>query len=209
VPEGRRSTAEVRRLLLEAAQELFSSKGYANTTTREIAERAGVSETLLFRHFSSKQKLFERAIVRPFGDFVGEFVAQWEAHDPGEQTPEELFRFFVAGFYDLLREHRALALALASASLFETGGAGPFDDRTSPLSELLKQIDKIAVAESEIRGFAYDPPVAVRLVFGMILSVTLLEDWLFPPRKKPSRARAVNEVVGMMLGGLTQRPRPD
>jgi len=46
-------------------------------------------------------------------------------------------------------------------------------------------------------------------VFGMILSVTLLEDWLFPPRKKPSRSRAVNEVVGMMLGGLTQRPRPD
>jgi AcrR family transcriptional regulator len=209
VPEGRRSTAEVRRLLLEAAQELFAAKGYANTTTREIAERAGVSETLLFRHFSSKQKLFERAIVRPFGDFVDEFVAQWEAHAPGELTPEELFRLFVTGFYDLLREHRALALALASASLFETGSAGPFGGRTSPLSELLKQIDKIAVAESEIRGFAYDPPVAVRLVFGMILSVTLLEDWLFPPGKKPSRARAVNEVVGMMLDGLTHRPAPE
>ncbi len=208
MPEGRRSTAEVRRLLLEAAQELFAAKGYANTTTREIAERAGVSETLVFRHFSSKQKLFERAIVRPFGDFVAEFVAQWEAHAPGEQTPEELFRLFVTGFYDLLREHRELALALASASLFESGSADLFGDNQSPLSELLKQIDKIAVAELDIRDFAYDPPVAVRLVFGMILSVTLLEDWLFPPRKKPSRARAINEVVGMMVDGLTHRPPP-
>lgn len=201
----RRSTAEVRRLLLEAAQELFATRGYASTTTREIAERAGVSETLLFRHFSSKQRLFDRAILRPFGDFVSEYVERWESDAPGEQTPEELFRLFVTGFYDLLREHRELALAMASASLFENGSTELFAGRKSPLSELLKHIDTIAEAESAARGFAYDPPVAVRLVFGMILSVTLLEDWLFPPRRKPSRTRAVNEIVGMMLDGLTHR----
>jgi AcrR family transcriptional regulator len=139
---------------------------------------------------------------------VSEFVEQWESHAPGEQTPEELFRFFVAGFYDLLREHRELALAMASASLFENGSTEMFGGRNSPLSELLKRIDKIAEAESAARGFPYDPPVAVRLVFGMILSVTLLEDWLFPPRRKASRARAINEIVGMMRGGLTHRDPP-
>ncbi|MGH9037909.1 MAG: TetR/AcrR family transcriptional regulator [Acidimicrobiia bacterium] len=205
---GRRSSAEVRRLLLEAAQELFAAKGYAATTTREIAERAGVSETLLFRHFSSKQRLFDRAILRPFQDFVAEFVEQWEAHDPGEQTPEELFRYFVGGFYDLLQENRELTLALAAASLFEGDANGMFGSRNSPLSELLKRVDDVAEAESAIRGYAYDPPVAVRLVVGMILSVTLLEDWLFPPRRRPSRTRAVNEIVAMMKDGITHRTVP-
>ena len=40
------------------------------------------------------------------------------------------------------------------------------------------------------------------------LSVTLLENWLFPPRRKASRARAINEIVGMMRGGLTHRDPP-
>jgi AcrR family transcriptional regulator len=45
---------------LIAAAELFSQKGYAATTTREIAQRAGVSEGALFKYFATKEALFER-----------------------------------------------------------------------------------------------------------------------------------------------------
>ena len=189
---------------MESARDRFAAKGYSSTTTKEIADRAGVSETLLFRHFSSKDRLFEKAILRPFGEFVTDFVEQWEASAPGAQSAEELFRRFVSGLYDLLRAHRELALAMASASLFENGSGARFGGPSSALSRLLKRIDTVASAEASARGFAYDPPVAVRLVFGMVLSVTLLEDWLFPASLRPSRARAVNEIVGMMLGGLTR-----
>lgn len=198
----RRSTAEVRRLLLVSAQELFATRGYAATTTREIAERAGVSEALVFRHFMSKDRLFEKAILRPFGEFVNDFVDQWELAAPGQQGEEDLFRLFVTGLYDLLRANRELALAMASASLFENGSAERFGGQKSPLSELLKRIDRIAEAEAAARGFTYEPAVAVRLVVGMVLSVTLLEDWMFPPRRKPSRTRAINEIVAMMHDGL-------
>lgn len=51
------STSEER--ILEAALLLFSQKGYHAVTTKEIAHHAGVSEMTLFRHFSSKQNLFE------------------------------------------------------------------------------------------------------------------------------------------------------
>jgi len=37
---------------------LFADKGFQGTTTREIADRAGVNESLLFRHFPSKEKLY-------------------------------------------------------------------------------------------------------------------------------------------------------
>ena len=51
--------------LLEAALELFSERGYAGATTREIAQRADTNEALLFRHFTSKAQLFERVHVGP------------------------------------------------------------------------------------------------------------------------------------------------
>jgi len=37
---------------------MFARKGYEGTTTREIAEEAGVTEALLFRHFPSKENLY-------------------------------------------------------------------------------------------------------------------------------------------------------
>lgn len=48
--------------ILEAGLRLFSEKGYLGTTTRDIARLAGVAEVTLFRHFASKERLFEEVI---------------------------------------------------------------------------------------------------------------------------------------------------
>lgn len=48
--------------ILFAALELFSEKGYNATTTLSIAQKANVSEKTLFKHFPSKQDLFNEAI---------------------------------------------------------------------------------------------------------------------------------------------------
>jgi AcrR family transcriptional regulator len=48
--------------LLKATLKLISEKGYLGATTREIALEAGVTELTLFRHFGSKEKLFEELL---------------------------------------------------------------------------------------------------------------------------------------------------
>ena len=48
--------------LLEATIKLMSEKGYLGATTREIAQEAGVTELTLFRHFGSKERLFEEVL---------------------------------------------------------------------------------------------------------------------------------------------------
>jgi AcrR family transcriptional regulator len=53
-----------RERLLAAALAVFAEKGYRAATTREIAARAGVAELTLFRHFSSKQGLFDVLLER-------------------------------------------------------------------------------------------------------------------------------------------------
>ncbi len=57
--ESRRlGKAERKRQLLGHAKKLFASNGYHDTTTEKIAQAAGVSEPVLYRHFSSKKALF-------------------------------------------------------------------------------------------------------------------------------------------------------
>ncbi|HZK92090.1 MAG TPA: helix-turn-helix domain-containing protein [Stellaceae bacterium] len=52
-----------RRAIVTAAVPLFARKGFAGTTTRELAAAAGVSEALLFRHFPSKQVLYREILA--------------------------------------------------------------------------------------------------------------------------------------------------
>ncbi|MGZ8900443.1 MAG: TetR/AcrR family transcriptional regulator [Limisphaerales bacterium] len=52
-------TGEDRRLqILRVAMRLFSQRGFRGTTTKEIAQSAGVSEAMVFRHFATKVELY-------------------------------------------------------------------------------------------------------------------------------------------------------
>ena len=57
-PAPRLRKAERKRQLLATAKHLFVTHGYTATTTEKIAQAAGVSEPVLYRHFESKKALF-------------------------------------------------------------------------------------------------------------------------------------------------------
>ena len=59
-------TAETRRRLLDAAIECLIDRGYANTTTSEIAERAGLSRGAQLYHFPKKEELLTNAVEHLF-----------------------------------------------------------------------------------------------------------------------------------------------
>ena len=61
--KSRLSAAERRRHLIGVALRLFATRGFSGTTTKAIAEAAGVSEAIIFRHFSGKEALY-LAILR-------------------------------------------------------------------------------------------------------------------------------------------------
>ncbi|HEX8176265.1 MAG TPA: TetR/AcrR family transcriptional regulator [Pyrinomonadaceae bacterium] len=59
---ARLSAEERRREIVRVAVKLFSQRGFRGTTTKEIAQAAGVSEAIIFRHFATKEELY-RAII--------------------------------------------------------------------------------------------------------------------------------------------------
>ncbi|MCB5179248.1 TetR/AcrR family transcriptional regulator [Streptomyces antimicrobicus] len=62
-PKKRTREPEVRRAaILEAAREAFAERGFAKTTIRDVARRAGVTHGLVIRHFGSKEQLFLAAV---------------------------------------------------------------------------------------------------------------------------------------------------
>jgi TetR/AcrR family transcriptional regulator, transcriptional repressor of aconitase len=56
--KGRMSAKDRKQAIVMAALPLFARRGYAETTTRDLAKAAGVSEPLLYKHFPSKEALY-------------------------------------------------------------------------------------------------------------------------------------------------------
>ena len=61
---SRRSSADTKARIIEAAQIAFSTRGYAQSVLTEIAESADVTAPLIIRYFGSKEGLFEEAFSR-------------------------------------------------------------------------------------------------------------------------------------------------
>ncbi len=73
-----RMTGDARReQILETAVKLFSQHGFSGTTTKQIAAAAGVSEAMVFRHFSTKDELYG-AILHTKGCEEGLHQFPWE-----------------------------------------------------------------------------------------------------------------------------------
>lgn len=73
--QPRRTSSEVRHLLLTAARHEFVAHGYPRTSTVGVSTAAGVNEALLFRHFRSKANLFDEAVLQPVASVVDDTLS--------------------------------------------------------------------------------------------------------------------------------------
>jgi AcrR family transcriptional regulator len=193
----------VRRLLLDAARDLFARQDYRSTTTREIAEAAGVSEHLLFRHFGSKAALFREALVIPFTSFVDGFGQTWRAVDPDDTDEDELTRHFVGDLYDLFVEHQGLVLTLMAADSLneeEMDAMGVADIRRA-----LAVLGGISAEGMDLRGLTSKrPDMAAYSTVAMIAGMAALRATFFGV-DEPTRASVVEELTQATLHGFVHR----
>jgi len=83
-PEG---ASNLRDVILDAAEELFSGLGYAGTTMREVSQHANVTQALISYYFGSKYGLFEEVFLRRGSAISTERLKNLEALQAQGQTP--------------------------------------------------------------------------------------------------------------------------
>ncbi len=93
IESGRETAAK----LIEAAKEIFSTKGYEATTTEEIVKYAGVTRGALYHHYKGKQDLFEVVFFKAYKDVVERIKSSRDAaKDPWEALLAIFYEFLNA-----------------------------------------------------------------------------------------------------------------
>lgn len=98
---SRTDGVEARSRLLHAALALFAEKGFAKTSTREIAAAAGANIAAISYYFGDKAGLYAATFTEPIGGDPRELVAQFTA--PGLPL-EAALRIFMVGYLDALKQ---------------------------------------------------------------------------------------------------------
>jgi len=117
------SKGAVRHLLLEGAAELFTQKGYAATTVREIVAAAKVTKPVLYYYFHNKEGIYLELMREAFDKMDGLLQAALE--DRGSAT-QKLLRL-CDRLYSLFMENVKVARVMYAISYGPPQGAPFFD----------------------------------------------------------------------------------
>jgi TetR/AcrR family transcriptional regulator len=90
--------------ILETAEELFLDKGFALTSTTEIARKVGCNQALVHYYFRTKEKLFETIFERLAKTMVSSILRD---DDPSKPFEERL-RVVIESHFDMLMKHPKL-----------------------------------------------------------------------------------------------------
>jgi AcrR family transcriptional regulator len=106
--------------LLRAGLRLFAHQGFAATTTRELAQAAGVNVAAISYYFGDKAGLYRAVFFEPLGEFADDIAA----FTAMPMTLEQALQGFYAGFLEplALGEDGQLCVKLRMREMIEPTG---------------------------------------------------------------------------------------
>ncbi|NTW60087.1 MAG: TetR/AcrR family transcriptional regulator [Nitrospirae bacterium] len=192
------SIANTKERLLGATMKLVSKKGYLGATTREIAQEAGVSEITLFRHFGSKEKLFEGMLGQyTFLPHLKELRTRLD-----ELPYEEALQIVATRFLLTLKERKSFIKIMFSEVNHYPGKIrkiynDTIDETRATLADYFLSLRK----EGRLRNIS--PEAGARTFLSMLVAYFRSEEIMrgLDITKKGKMDREVREIVDIFVHG--------
>jgi AcrR family transcriptional regulator len=191
-------TTDTRDRLLGATMKLVSEKGYLGATTREIAKEAGVSELTLFRHFGSKEKLFEGLLGQyTFLSRIKELRPQLE-----EMSYEEALRLIATRFLLTLKEQKSfIKIMYSEVNIYPGKIRRVYNDTIEDIRSTLADYFSLLQRKGVLRKVSSE--TSARMFLSMLFAHFRTEEIMrgVDMTKGGRMERAVREIVDIFVHG--------
>lgn len=191
---ARRTSAETREKILDAAVAEFGAKGFAGARTAEIAARAGVNQQLIAYHFGGKQGL------------LAELRARWAATE-GTIRPATSLADSVRAYLDLTLDRPDWSRLVVWRALGDASDSPP-EEQSEHLRAAVGRMRE-RQADGEVAD-DLDPGFALLLCYALTFAPIALPHFVrdvtgIDPLSPEYRDRCAAEIVKL----LTPRERPN
>lgn len=177
---------------------MFSKHGFNGTTTRKLAQRAGISEALLFRHFPDKQKLYAAILQFKMEEQLPVIFSDL----PAEEGPETLLKVLARRIARLHEDDPSFLRLLLFSSLENHRLSDLFfTKRELPLIEFLKGYFEKMTAQGRMR--MTDPEDAAYAFMAMIIGFAQSRTLFHIPQVSKDKIESrVERYVDIFLQGV-------
>jgi len=203
---ARMAGGERRSQILAVAVSLFSERGFRGTTTKEIAQAAGVSEAMVFRHFATKQELYAAILDHKAcsgGTFEPAIMASAAFEKKDDRAVFESLALAALRYHENDPEFQRLLLhsALEKHELAQMF----FDEFVRGVYEFLGNYIRERQREGAL--IEIDPAVIIRAFIGMVMHHSLNNNLWDPKRRllNISNETAAKNFTDILLHGITPR----
>ncbi|MBJ8052235.1 TetR/AcrR family transcriptional regulator [Bacillus cereus] len=192
--------------ILEAAVDMFGEKGYASTSTSEIAKRAGVAEGTIFRYYKTKKDLLFAVVMPTLTKFAAPFFVQAFAKEIFKteyESYEVLLRVIIQNRFEFAKKHFPMIKILIQEVPFQLELKSEIQQLIE--TELLVHFKKLIAKFQEEGEIIELPPSSVlRLTLSAVLGL-LLTRFLLLPEEKWDDEVEIENTIQFILYGLTPR----
>ncbi|MCA1779532.1 MAG: TetR/AcrR family transcriptional regulator [Xanthomonadaceae bacterium] len=134
--------------ILDAAFELFVEKGFAGVAMREIAERSGVTKSLIHHHFGSKEALWDATKEQAFSQYA---ESQRTELKQNPRSDEALLRNSVIDYFNFLKNNPRVVRLFAWTHLEGDASCGEMDAELVALgAERIRQAQQAGIFRRDI-----------------------------------------------------------
>jgi len=186
-----------RQKLLTAGIELFTTRGYAATSVREIVELAGLTKPALYYHFGSKDGIY-LAILQEIERTLGATLAGVDTlHGTLRQKVERLF----LALFDLFERNKPAVRFLTAVFWGPPGGAPRYDLETTH-RRLVSTVQELVVGSAPDKATtpagAHDTALALIAIFSLTVDLEMAH-----PEWGVGREGLIR-LLGLLFAGLEQ-----
>jgi AcrR family transcriptional regulator len=190
-----------RQAVMEAAYELFLEQGYAATSMRQIAERAGLALGGIYNHFTGKEAIFSELILdrHPYRQILPIML-----NAPAED-PETFVRSAAQTMLDELGK-RPDFIKLMLIEIVEFNGRNMPEIIERVLPEVLPLIQRFSKQKGLLREIP--PFVFFRAFLGLFFSYYITEMMIADTSLSNTQSQALDHFVEIFLHGILREASP-
>jgi AcrR family transcriptional regulator len=167
--------------ILQAAIEMFAEKGYAATSTSEIAQRAGVAEGTIFRHYKTKKDLLISIVAPVMSKLVAPFVLRdlYKVLDSTYARYEDFVRAILLNRMEFVKKYLPILKIMIHEIPFQPELQSQFKEHVG--KQLVDRVRAIVVHFQEQGQIIDIPPESVmRLTVSAAIGFLLARFFLVP-----------------------------
>lgn len=191
--------------IIKAAIDIFSEKGYSATSTSEIAQKAGVAEGTIFRHYKTKKDLLLQLVGPVAAKLVAPFLMRDFARilDKPYERIEDFYRAIARDRLQFARQNIKLLKILIHEIPFQnelqSHVQGLFTQFVYP--RVIKVIEHF---QGEGQIVEAPPWRLVRTTISLILGLVITHVFLLPDFPVDDEEE-INMTIDLLMNGLARR----